>query len=244
MGSIVADKVTERASILLLDRTKKQWQEEELLQWLNDGQLMILQFRPDAYTQNRVVQLIEGSRQAVPLEDLRLIDMPRNMGADGLTPGRACRYIDRKMMDLSDPNWHAATADSNVLHWMYDQEVPKTFWVYPPQPTNARGYVEIDVSALPPALTIDGIDGAGVTTALALDDTWVNSLLAFCVFRAQSKDSEATQVGGKASSAWQEFLMTLNLKTRAHIQFDPKKHQPPRYNAPAKSDTQGAFGEP
>lgn len=242
MGSIFADAVLAKASILLVDRTKKHWPESELLGWLNDGQLAILQYRPDAYTQVRAVQMAQGSRQSLPIADLRLLDVSRNMGQDGQTPGMACRYIDRKQLDLSNPSWHNAAASATTRHWMYDQQTPKTFWVYPPQPATSRGYLELDVSAVPPLLTITGINGATSTSLLALDDIWLNPLLMFTVYRAFSKDDEYTQVGRKGHMAFQEFLTSIGAKTSTDQQFDPKKNQPPRVLAPPKSDQQGAFG--
>lgn len=244
MGTIRADKVVERGSMLLRDRTQRTWPAPTLLLWANDALLQILVFRPDACTAKRVLQLAAGTRQTIPAADLRLIDVPRNMGQDGQTPGLACRYIDRKQLDLANPGWHAAAGSATARHWMYDQANPKTWWVFPPQPTTGRGYVELDVSTVPEPMTIAGLNGATVTSALPLDDVWLNPVLEFMVFRAYSEDSEYTQAGGKADLAYRSFLQTLGIKTTTAQRFDPQKNQPPRYDAPPKSDAQGAFGEP
>jgi hypothetical protein len=244
MGTIAADQVVERAATLLRDKTSKTWPVPTLLGWENDGVLAILQYRPDAYTAVRVIQLATGTRQTIPAADLRLLDIPRNMGQDGQTPGLACRYVDRKQLDLSNPGWNSAAASATVRHWMYDQNVPKTFWCYPPQPASGRGYVELDVSAVPAPMTISGISGASATSVLPIDDIWLNPLLQFTVYRAYSEDSEYTQAGGKAELAYREFLQVMGVKTTVAQRFDPSKNQPPRYNAPPKSDAQGAFGTP
>lgn len=244
MGTIAADAVLEKASILLEDRASRHWTLEELLGWANDGQLAVVQLRPDAYTRDRTVQLVEGTRQSVPVNDLRLIDVPRNMGTDGATPGRACEYIDRKQIDLSDPNWHTATPAAEIIHWTYSQMVPKTWWCYPPQPAANQGYAEMDVSAVPPNMTIQGIGGQGTTNTLQLDDIWLNPVLQFCVYRAFSKDSEYTVAGGKSDLAWREFLQVMGLKTETAKRFDPSKDTPPRVDGRPKTDTQGAFGTP
>ena len=241
MGSIKADVVTNRASVLVEDRTKKHWPDSELLGWLNDGQLAVVTYRPDAYTVSRVVQLAEGTKQAVPAADLRMIDVPRNMGQDGLTPGRSVRLADRGSMDLAAPVWHNETPGATVRHWMYDQRVPKIWWCYPPQPATSRGYVEMFVSAVPPTMTIAGIDGAAATSVLGIDDIWLNALLQFTVYRAYSKDAEYAQPGGKAQLAFREFLQILGVKTEVDKQFDPSASNVPKYLKPVSGHV-GPFG--
>lgn len=240
MGSISVTELLGKASILLEDRTKKQWPDSEMLGWLNDGQLAIVQYRPDAFTAIRSTQLIAGTLQAVPIADLRLLDVPRNMGSDGLTPGRAIRFMERSELD-ADPGWHNRTAGATVRHWMYDQRVPKTWWCWPPQPATSRGYVELFVSAVPPKMTATGIDGATATSTLGIDDIWLNPLLQFAVYRSFSKDNEYTQPGGKASLAYNEFLLTLGGRIETHKAFDPRKNQPPQYSTPRQGNA-GTFG--
>ncbi len=240
MGSLAADAVVERAAELLVDRTGKTWPQKELLRWLNDAQLAVLQFRPDAYTATRVVQLAEGTRQALPDTDLMLLDIPRNMGEDGETPGLACRFIDRKQLDLEDPAWHNRPASATVRHWMYDRTVPKVFFVYPRQPATGRGYVELEDSTTPPPLTINGLQGATSTSVLGLDDIYLNPLLMFTLYRAHMKDSEYTR-DGKGALAYREFLETIGAKTTTDQQFSPKRNKQPRHDEPRPSSTQGAF---
>jgi hypothetical protein len=155
----------------------------------------------------------------------------------------APRYLDRKQLDLSSPSWHQATAAAEIVHWMYDRAVPKTWWCYPPQPAVSPGFVELDVSAAPPAMTIVGVDGGLLTSTLGLDDIYLNPLLQFTVYRAYSEDSEYAQ-SGKAAASYNEFLQSLGLKTETNKRFVPKRNQPPRYQEAQKSDNQGAFGLP
>lgn len=152
--------------------------------------------------------------------------------------GPATRYVDRKQLDLSNPAWHTATASATVGHWMYDRAIQKTWWCYPPQPAADQGYVEIDVSAAPPEMTVLGVDGGLLTSTIGLDDIYLNPLLKFTEFRALSEDSEYAN-SGKAGAAYNEFLQSLGLKTETNKRFVPQKNQPPR-----KPDTQGAFGSP
>lgn len=241
--TISATGLIQRAATLLVDLQKRRWPESTLLTWGNDGQLAIVALRPDAYTQTQVVQLQVGTRQSLPPGAFSLLDVSRNMGTNGETPGGACLYVDRKRLDNEDPLWHTAPASAVVLQWMYDRSIPKTWWCYPPQPTSNQGYVELDVSTAPPAMTIDGVAGATVTVDSALDDVYVNPLLEFMIYRAHSEDAEYAS-SGKAEMFYDSFLRMLGLKTETDKRFRAGRNQQPRYDAPPKSDLQGAFGEP
>jgi hypothetical protein len=243
VGTILADKLLARASTLLFDLAKRQWPENELLQWADDGQLAIVQARPDTYVVNRTQILVPGTRQTLAADELVLIDIARNLGTDGATPGYAITYTDRKQLDKSNPNWHAATPSTTVRHWAYDRANPKTWWCYPPQPPSGDfSRVEKDVSIVPPPLTVNDVNGANVTSTLSIDDTWINAMLAFIVYRAFFKESEHGDTG-KADVAYREFLQSLGLSTDTAIRFRPSKNQPPRYQEPPKSSNQGAFGD-
>jgi hypothetical protein len=238
--TIAVDAVADRASILLHDKIKSKWTIDELLTWLNDAQLAVVQFRPDAYTQVRNFQLATGTLQAIPSGDLRLISVTRNMGADGLTPGRAIRYVEREELDLSDPDWHTATAAAEVRHYVYDDRIPKQFWCYPQQPGAGQGYIEAVCSAVPPAMTIDGVNGENATSNLGLDDIYLNPILQFVVYRGYSKDAEYAQIGDKADLAFREFLQLLGVQTESDKQFAPRRNQPPRWIPPPEQQ-KGAF---
>lgn len=243
MGTILADKLVKRASTLLFDLAKRQWPEDELLQWGDDAQLAIVQARPDAYVVKRTHVLVAGTRQTLAADELTLIDLSRNLGTNGTTPGRAISYVDRKQLDRSDPNWHTSTANVVVRHWAYDRANPQTFWVWPPQPASgSTARVEKDVGIVPPPLTINGVNGGTVTSAISLSDTWLNAILAFIVYRAFYKESEHGDTA-KADVAYREFMGTLGIDTRTVAQFRPEKNQPPRYQEPPKTGNQGAFGE-
>jgi hypothetical protein len=242
VGTITADKILARASTLLLDLAKRHWPENELLQWANDGQLEIVHLRPDTYVVNRTQILVSGTRQTLEDDELVLIDIARNLGTAGNTPGYAVTFVDRKQLDKSNPNWHAAPSSTVVRHWAYDRANPKVWWCYPPQPAAGPfSRIEKDVSIVPPPLTIEGVEGATATSALSIDDAWINALLEFMVSRGLFKDSEHGDTG-KANAAYTRFLQSLGLATETAKNFRASRNQPPRYQDPPKTGNQGAFG--
>ena len=242
MGAILGSEVIQQASVLLEDRANKTWTVEELLGWLNFGQNAIVMLRPDAKTRVRSVQLVAGTRQALASPDLRVLDIPRNMGS-GDVPGRAIRFIERRELDLEDPDWHlAANASAVVRHWMYDQAVPNVWWCYPAQPSSNMGHVEIITSATPEPVTISGVAGGASSTAIDIDDLYVNPLVAWIVYRAFSRDTEYAQPGGKAELAQREFFQFFGIKTESDKRFRPEKANPP-FHSPPQPGNQGAFGD-
>lgn len=237
-----ADKLVERAQTLLNDAGGDRWPDSEVLKWANDGIVQIIALRPDANVVTESIQLIAGTKQSIPADALRLQDVIRNMGVAGDTPSRPVSLIERRELDLVDPSWHGSDEGGPIYHWCYDQENPKVWWCYPGQKTSSREFVEIACSKIPAPMTIVGVDGATVTTAFPLEETFINSELSFIVYRAFSKDLPETAVGGRAQSAFQEFLQLLGIKSDIRKRFDPRKKQPPYSDRNSKSN-QGAFGD-
>ena len=180
-----------------------------------------------------------GTKQTLVAADVLLLDVIRNMGLAGATPGRAIRWIAKTELDECRPDWHSELAAAVVQHWIYDPRSPKNFYVYPQQPATPE-QVELITSRIPVAMTLDDVDGETADTNLGIDDIWLNPLLQFTVYRAQSKDAEETRQGGKADLAWREFLQLLGIDTETKKRFVPEQSQPPSYD-PNVRGTQGAF---
>lgn len=240
MGTISAREAVDQASILLEDQSKKQFTDEELLRWLNAGQLAIVGLRPDAKSAIASVQLVEGTKQTIIAPNLRVLDVVRNMGSGGATPGRAIRKVDRAQLDLEDPNWHAATANVVVRQWAYDDRLPRVWWCYPPQ-TSSPEQVEIVTSQTPTDCTLQNIGGEIADSTIDIDDIYFPALVNYIVYRAFSKDSEYTQPGGKAQMAQQDFYQSLGLNLESDKRFRPDQSEPPKHLA-APPGNQGAFG--
>lgn len=205
MGTILASEIIAKAQTLLQDATGIRWPGSELLDWLNEGQREIVILKPDAYIVASSVQLIAGAKQSLPAACLILLDVVRNMGVNGNTPGRAIVAISKTVMDEMIPDWHTSTADGIVMYSVYDIRSPKTFYVYPPQPAISPQQVEISCSSLPANI-------ASVGSAILLDDIYSGSLLDYCMYRAYSKDAEYAVDGGRAMAHYRKFAETLGAK--------------------------------
>jgi len=116
---MLASDVLTRVRLLLQDPDGVRWLDAEQFQWLTDGQRAIVVVRPDASAKNAEIELVAGSKQTLPDDGLRLLDVVRNVPVTAVnsttqTGGRAVRLVDREVLDSQDPSWHirkAATGD-------------------------------------------------------------------------------------------------------------------------------------
>jgi hypothetical protein len=201
-----AQDVIDKAENVLQDILNARWGAPELLGWYNDGQKAIVVRKPDAYVKNEAFVLIAGTRQSVP--GFVVIDIVRNMGTAGTAPGDAITKIDRAEMDLANPSWHTDVASATVKHWMYDDRDPSRFWVYPPQPGSAFGFVDAIWSAAPP--------DALLATAMALNAVYEPVLIDWILFRAYSKDAANSLYSrDRAVAHAQMFLAALGSQESA-----------------------------
>jgi hypothetical protein len=115
--------------------TTKRWTQQELIDWTNEAQRKAVSYKPDINPAVVSFALVAGSKQSVPAGYLQPLDFYRNMGVSpGTTPGRAITVV--KLQDLKsyEPAWNTATASQIVIHAMFDEKNPSSFYVYPPQP--------------------------------------------------------------------------------------------------------------
>lgn len=223
MGTITARLVIEKAQIILQDVTGVRWPaEDEMLGWLNDGQREIVGLKPNLYVKNLSFRLAPGTKQAMPADGIQLIDVVRNMGVDGSTPGRAIRIVMREILDAQVPNWHVATPSVDVKHYTYSPLDPKHFYVYPPQPPAQTGYAEIVYNASPPNVAFNA--------PIAVDDTYQNVLIDYMLYRAYSKDTEYAADQNRAATHRNTYLSALLGVANSEATANPNASAPANPN--------------
>jgi hypothetical protein len=196
---LTALNVITRAGDLLQDQTNVRWPEAELLRWLNDGRREIAIARPDLYAVVSVVSLAAGTKQSLPADGNRFIDAYRNMAPDGITSLNAVRPVEREILDAQNPAWHLDAAGA-TKHFMFDERVPRTFYVYPQAVANAK--LEIAYSQTP-------TDIVSTSTELTQEDIYSGALVDYVCYRAFSKDAEYAGNVQRAALAYQQFSNAL-----------------------------------
>ncbi|MES2320008.1 MAG: DUF6682 family protein [Pseudomonadota bacterium] len=223
MGTITTASIIASAATLLQDETNIRWPQAELLKWLNDGQREIVSYKPNTSVRNVAVQLVAGTKQTLPADGISLIDIVRNMGSNGATPGRSVRIVMREILDAQIPDWHTATAAAAAKHYIYSLLDQKTFYVYPPQPSSAQGYVELVYSAAPTDALLSG--------AITVDDIYQTVLLDYILFRAYGKDIEYAADVARSQSYQQSYLATLTGKAKGEAAINPNANAPANPNS-------------
>ena len=216
MGSILASVISSRAGVLLNDESNDRWSEDDHLTAINDGQKEICLIKPDAHVVNVAYQLAAGTKQNIPdgtntYQDpssntieagIMLLDIVRNMGTDGATPGNVITLVNMEQLDLALPGWHSVDAAATIVHYMFREADPKRFYVYPQQPAADMGWIEIVMAALP-------ADVAAIGNAITLDDIYFTPLVNFVMYKAFMLDAEYAANVQLAANYYDSFFRSI-----------------------------------
>ena len=215
MATITVASILTKVTTILQDASNVRWSADELVLWLNDAQRELVLYKPNAYVVSTAVKCVQGTKQSLPAAAVSLVDIVRNMGTDGTTPGNAIRAVSREILDTQVPNWHAATASAIVKHFVYTPLDTKNYYVYPPQPSTNQGYIELVYVALP----TDAVSGGVIT----LDDIYVTPIISYILFRAYSKDAEYAANATLAATYYQQFQGLMQGKISAEMESNPNQ---------------------
>lgn len=228
--AIAASTIISRVETVLQDTTNVRWPKAELVQWFNDGQREIVLFKPESSVTNTTLSLTtNNTKQTLPSNAIRLIDVIRNMGSGGATPGRSVRLVNREVLDAQRPTWHSETGAA-VLHYMFDARDPRTFYVYPAPASTL--HLELVYSVAPTDVTESG----GVVSGnLALDDIYANAVVDFILYRAYTKDSEYAGNANRAVAHYTAFANSIGIRTKTDLDRSPNANSVGNPNYPAQA---------
>lgn len=154
MALTCRDVVTGLQQIQLGDLDKTTWSEVLLKSALNQALNLLQLVRPDA-TASRVIYTCDaGTEQVLPAGYARLLKVIRNVTGPSNTPGRAIRMVSMHDLDKGDPNWHMTSATNTAYEYVFDDQNPTTFWLYPPVQAGTKIQIEASQS-LPPITDLD-----------------------------------------------------------------------------------------
>jgi hypothetical protein len=220
--TVTVQSVLDRVQATLQDTTGIRWPVVgELVLFVNDAQREIALLKPDASATTANVQLVTGTRQTIPTAGNRLLALVRNMSdaSGGATGGRAIRLVSGEVLDSQTPNWHSASASAGtdaahttvVKHYVYDEQNPRAFYVYPGVAGNA--YAEIIYSANPSTVAQNG--------NLDVPDIFANAVMDYVLFRAYTKDAEFAGNAARAGTHYNLFVNSITGKAQIDIVTSP-----------------------
>lgn len=217
--ALTAQSIIRRAVETLQDTTSVRWPINELVRYLNDGQREVVLYRPDSMVTNTTVTCVAGTKQGLPANGSKLIEVVRNAAES--SDKKAVRMINREILDSQTPGWHNITGSVNILHFMFDPRDPKVFYVYPPATVSAQ--LDIVYSAYPTDITepADGSLYTAVSGNISLPDIYGNVLNDYILYRAYTKDSEYAGNAGRAQAHYAAFANALGIELKGTVGVAP-----------------------
>lgn len=212
--SITVAELIRRAGFILQDEGNDRWTVPELIDWINDAAAATIEIKPSARSVFEVIELAEGTLQTIPESGTRLLDVTRNMNANGTTPGRSVRLVDRQLLDDQNPDWHTSKKSATIKHYTFDDRASSEFYVYPPAVAGTK--VEVMYAQLPPKV-------ASESDTLDMSRKYMDPLLSYVCYRAHSKDSEYAN-GQVATLYYQAFATALGAASQSSAANSPNQN--------------------
>lgn len=218
---ITAQSILRRCVDTLQDTTSIRWPINELVRYLNDGQREVVMYRPDSMVTNATLVCAAGSKQTLPANGAKLIEVIRNAFTGSGATKKAVRLTNREILDAQIPGWHNLTGANEVVHYMYDPRDPRVFYVYPPANTSAR--LDIVYAAYPTPITepADGATLSAVTGDITLPDIYGNAVQDYVLYRAYMKDSEYAGNAQRAQAHYAAFANAMGIEIKATVAVSP-----------------------
>ena len=218
--ALTGTNLLSRIKDILQDTTSVRWPEAEILRYINDAQREIVNYKPESSAKTDNVQLVAGTKQTLPSDGVRLIKVTRNMnGSSGSATGkRAIRIVNVDILNTQEPDWNDPTVSGDaqhgtvVKHYIFDEDDPKNYYVYPG--VNGNAYVEIVYSKTP-------TDLSSASSNLDIDDIYANAVIDYVLFRAYQKDSEYAGNAQRAQTHYQLFLNCIGQGMQAQELLSP-----------------------
>lgn len=192
--------------------------DSQILRWVNDAQRAIVSVRPEA-NPVRVVKQLTANDSRQTIDGIWLLDVVRNMGSDGATPGRSLRHVSRETLTEVDNSWTTDTGATTVKEWSFDMRTPTVFYVYPRPHASVAVYLELYQSENPTELS-------DLSDDLSLDDVYAPAITEWALYRFFSRDSEQTPSLARAQMHLQVFQSLLGAQTTRFAQSSPTQKNP------------------
>jgi hypothetical protein len=207
MAMLVGD-IINKARIDLMDKASPyRWPDADMIGYLNEGMKLVAILKTSASLVTNQVALSAGTRQELPSGGLVPVRFGPNISS-GNVIGKVPAVVGPGVLDGMIPDWNAHPANATVKFAVFSPDIPKAFWVYPPQPVSTAQKLEITYSALPAKVT-------ATTDNIPLADEYEPALIDYVLYRAFAKDSEAPEALGRSQMSLSGFSTKLGLPVPA-----------------------------
>ena len=138
----------------------------------------------------------------------------------GATGKRAIRIVNVDILNTQEPDWNDPTVSGDaahgavIKHYIFDEDDPKNYYVYPGVASGSSAYVEIVYSKVP-------TDLSSASSNLDIDDIYGNAVIDYVLFRAYQKDSEYAGNAQRSATHYQLFLQCIGQGMQAQELLSP-----------------------
>ena len=193
------------------------WTNPELVNWLNEFYQAAAQVKPDACSVNEQLELAAGTRQAIPDNGLRLIEVVRNTGDD--SDGSAVMLTSRQSLDRMRRRWHADPAEASIELYVFDDMDPRSFYVYPPAKQGAALEIIYSKVAEPhdPSKSLETLK----SEKFRLNDALAPAATDYVLARAFAKDAEHSANLNRSQMHRNAYMQQLTGKIQSDQRSSP-----------------------
>ena len=133
--AITAQSIIDQAKGDYRDPTNVDIADADWLKYLNDAQRAVCNFKPDAKSEKREIDLVTGTIQTIGTGGRRLMALYNNLYLINTSikkPGKAITKEDKGTIDSYSDDWHDPVNYANAIrNYAYNPNDPTSFFVYP-----------------------------------------------------------------------------------------------------------------
>ncbi len=204
---IIAAKLQDTAS----DEDDRHWSVSELVSYYNVSVLEIITLHKKARTITEAVKFASGSKQSIPAKSIAFVNLIRNMGTDGKTPGESITMTFMEAMAAFNRTWSEDTAQAVIYNVIPDPVDPRTYYIYPPSDGTTFGLLQ--TSKAPDKVVYDS-NGNWESVLVAVTDEYVEALMDKIMEHAYQKDSDFPGNKQREDDMGNEFLQGMATKNQ------------------------------
>ena len=195
--SYTATTIANEIEALLNDSGNDIWTAAQICSFVSEAQHLIVSLRPDANAVTEALTLATTSKQSIPAGGVKLLDVIAN------TSGAPIQKITRERMTDLVSAWTTETGTA-VEFFMFDEENPTVFWVYP-KPASAIS-IDIMYSVEPDLFDVNSTD-------LGISDVYISAIYDHVLYRCLSMHTKGADFD-KAAAYQNSFYSILGVKVQ------------------------------
>lgn len=199
-----------RVRDILRDAEADSWTDAMIATWLAEGELMVLNYKPEALIERIEFACQAGSEQWVKQDEMKLIP-DGILGIDGHVSGESIIMLDVAILEKLAADWRQLTPTAAPGGYVTDRREPLKFWCVPQATKDTRLIVR--VYCLPKQdefLAQESLDIGVEFDAIVME---------WALYKAFGCDTEGTPNQGRAAKAYQVFYESLGIDLKNDQRF-------------------------